>query len=189
MARSRRPAVQSVRSEAFPRRYGEGPGHIRAADDDRPDDRPEEDAPRTGEDREESTPRPSPPPRGLVGLTVVVVDDDDSSLDYFAMALRTAGALVTTASTAVDALRLVQEQRPDVVLSDIAMAGHDGYWLVREIRGLPDPAARSVPVVATTAYGRVHSRERTLAAGFVNHLPKPVEPDQLWATIARAAGR
>jgi CheY-like chemotaxis protein len=83
----------------------------------------------------------------------------------------------------------VREHRPDVVLTDIAMPGQDGYWLVGEIRALADPAARSVPVVATTAYGWVHPRERALAAGFVDHLAKPVEPGVLRATVARAAGR
>jgi CheY-like chemotaxis protein len=136
-----------------------------------------------------STPRPSWAPRSLAGLKVLVVDDDEGSLDYFAMALRTTGAAVATASTATDALSAVQEQRPDVVLSDIAMPGRDGYWLVREIRGLPDPAVRAVPVVATTAYGGVHARERALGAGFVELLPKPVEPELLCATIARVAGR
>src|SRR5438552_271298 len=94
------------------------------------------------------TPRPSLLPRNLVGLKVVVVDDDESSLDYFAVALGTCGAEVMTASTAAEALRLVQAGCPDVVLSDIAMVGRDGYWLVREIRGLADQAARLVPVVA-----------------------------------------
>jgi len=125
----------------------------------------------------------------LAGLKVLVVDDDEGNLDYFAMALRAYGARVVTASTAVDGLRLVQEHRPHVVLSDIAMVGHDGYWLVREIRGLADESMRGVPVVATTAYGREHSRARTLAAGFTEHLPKPVEPDVLCATIAAVAGR
>jgi CheY-like chemotaxis protein len=158
---------------------------LRAAAEGRPDD----ESRHTGGHREASAGRPSWPARSLVGLTLLVVDDDESSLDYFALALKTAGAVVTTASTAEDALRVVQEQRPDVVLSDIAMPGQDGYWLVRQIRGLPDQALCSVPVVATTAYGRLHSRDRTLAAGFVDHLPKPVEPDVLCATIARVAGR
>jgi len=125
----------------------------------------------------------------LAGLKVLVVDDDEGNLDYFAMALRAYGAWVATASTAVDALRLVQELKPHVVLSDIAMVGHDGYWLVREIRGLADESMRGVPVVATTAYGREHSRARTLAAGFTEHLSKPVEPDVLCQTIAAVAGR
>ena len=163
----------------------EGCRQVRAGDDVRPG-REHELSVGQGE---WSTPRPSWAPRSLAGLKVLVVDDDEGSLDYFAMALGTTGAAVATASTAVDALSAVQEQRPDVVLSDIAMPGRDGYWLVREIRELPDPAVRAVPVVATTAYGRVHSRERALEAGFVEHLAKPVEPDLLCATIARVAGR
>jgi CheY-like chemotaxis protein len=122
-------------------------------------------------------------------LTVVVVDDDESTLEYFAFALRTCGATVETASNAPDALRLVQARRPDVVLSDIAMTGHDGYWLVREIRELGARVSLRVPVVATTAYGREHSRDRTLAAGFSEHLAKPVDPEVLCQTIAKAAGR
>jgi len=137
----------------------------------------------------EPAPRPSQRPRILLGLTVLVVEDDEGSAEYFAMALRSAGATVVTASSAVDALHALRTGRADVVLSDIAMPGHDGYWLVREIRGLPDPALRDIPIVATTAHGASHSRERTLAAGFVDHLPKPVEPELLWAAIARAAGR
>jgi CheY-like chemotaxis protein len=122
-------------------------------------------------------------------VKVVVVDDDESSLEYFAFALRICGAAVATASTALEGLRLVEEQRPDVVLSDIAMMGHDGYWLVGEIRRRDDRSVRPTPVVATTAYGREHSSERTLAAGFTAHLTKPVDPDVLCQTIARAAGR
>jgi CheY-like chemotaxis protein len=139
--------------------------------------------------RESARPAESRPRRRLAGLKVVVVDDDEGNLDYFAMALRTYGAEVATASAAVEALRLIQQEKPDVVLSDIAMVGHDGYWLVREIRGLADPSVRRVPVVAPTAYGREHSRARTLAAGFTEHLPKPVDPDVLCQTIAGLAGR
>ena len=125
----------------------------------------------------------------LVGLRVLVVDDDEGSRDYFAMALQTAGAIVTVSATAPEALRILQECRTDVVVSDIAMPDRDGYWLVGEIRALADAAIRNVPVVATTAYGQTHSRQRALAAGFVEHLPKPVEPDVLQATVARVVGR
>jgi len=127
-------------------------------------------------------------PRTLVGLTVVVVDDDDDSLEYFTVALQACGAVVLASSTASDALGLVQEHGPHVVLSDLAMRGHDGYWLVGEIRRLSEPTAR-VPVVATTAYGREHSRARVMAAGFDDLLPKPVDPELLCRAIAAAAGR
>jgi CheY-like chemotaxis protein len=140
-----------------------------------------------GRPAEASAPRPPGLPRNLVGLHVVVVDDDEDSLGYFAAALRACGATVTTASTALDALALVRECGPHVVLSDIAMVGQDGYWLVREIRGLPDRGA--VPVLATTAYGREHPRAQAVAAGFNDLLPKPVDPEVLCLAIARAAGR
>jgi CheY-like chemotaxis protein len=135
--------------------------------------------------------RPRPPQYGptLAGVDVLVIDDDPDSLEYFAMALRTRGASVVTATGAMEGLRLVEERRPDVVLSDIAMVGQDGYWLVGEIRRLADDALRRVPVIATTAYGREHSRQRTLTAGFTDHLAKPVDPDVLCRAIGNAAGR
>jgi diguanylate cyclase len=125
----------------------------------------------------------------LTGAVIVVVDDDEDTLGYFALALRAQGATVMTASTAVEALRVVKQHRPDIVLSDIAMSGEDGYWLIREIRALEDDRLRGVPTVATTAYGRQHSEQRTLAAGFTAHLRKPVDPDVLYATIAGLIGR
>jgi CheY-like chemotaxis protein len=171
--------MQTLRAEALPRRSP------RAGTTERPDN---QGLSRSGASGALPTPRPAWRARRLAGVTVVVVDDDPASLDYFAMALRTAGAVVRTAATAADALRLVQDERPDVVLSDIAMPGRDGYWLVGEIRRLAEPE-RPVPVIATTAYGRAHPRDRALAGGFVEHLSKPVDPDRLVATIAQAAGR
>ena len=127
-------------------------------------------------------------PHNLEGVTVVVVDDDEFSLDYFAVALRACGATVMTASNATDALRSVREHRPDVVLSDLAMEGRDGYWLIDAIRKLPDVVGR-VPVVATTAYGPEHSSQRTSAAGFAERLRKPVDPVLLCQTIGFVVGR
>jgi CheY-like chemotaxis protein len=171
------------RSEALRRETRGRPARASSADET-PHDRGGR-----GSHRESGTPAPRRVVPILAGLTVVVVDDDADSLEYFTVALRSRGASVTTASTAIEALRLVREQRPDVVLSDIAMVDQDGYWLVRQIRGLSDVTAPRVPVIATTAYGREHSRERTMAAGFTDHLPKPVDPDVLCRAIASAAGR
>ena len=128
-------------------------------------------------------------PRELVGITVVIVDDDELTLEYFGAALRACGATVVTVATAADGLRIIRERRPDVVISDIAMAGNDGYWLVRELRRSGESGLDRLPVVAATAYGIEHSRDRTLSAGFTDHLRKPVEPEVLCRTVARAAGR
>ena len=176
--------ANSPRLEALPKRHT--PRHYIRAVSQHPL-RPE--VPDTGSQHESSTRTQSRFPRDLVGLNVLVVDDDSGSLAFFAAALNLCGAAVMTAPSALEALRLMQERRPHVVLSDIAMVGHDGYWLLREIRGLPDPTARAVPVVATTAYGREHSRARALAGGFSDFLPKPVDPELLCQTIAKATGR
>ena len=120
---------------------------------------------------------------------MLVVDDDQDTTELFAAALQACGADVVTRTSAPEALRLLAAGLPDVVVTDIAMPGADGYWLVSEIRQLADVRARTLPVVAVTAFGREHFRARVLGAGFVDHLLKPVEPEDLCVAVARAMGR
>lgn len=133
--------------------------------------------------------RPERLPSNLVGVTILVVDDDETTLDYFATALRMCGATVMAAATARDGLKMLGQRRPDVILTDLAMPNEDGYWLLEQVRRHPHDGARGVPVVAATAYTREHSRARTLAAGFVDYLQKPLDPETLCRAIARALGR
>ena len=125
----------------------------------------------------------------MIGVRVLVVDDDEDSVELFAAALTACGAEVVTANSAPDALRLLAARVPDVVVTDIAMPGADGYWLVREIRQLRDATASTVPVVAVTAFGREHIRSRALASGFFDYLEKPVDPVVLCAAVTRASNR
>jgi len=120
---------------------------------------------------------------------VLAVDDDADVLELFAVALTACGAEVTTTENARDAIALATRVRPHVIVSDIAMVGEDGYWLVRELKRLPAEMLDDIPVVAATAYGREHPRARVLAAGFVEHLQKPVDPEQLCQVVARVARR
>jgi len=124
-----------------------------------------------------------------MGLRVLVVDDDADVLELFAVALTACGADVTTTDNARDAIALATRTRPHAIVSDIAMVGEDGYWLVRELKRLPAEMVGDVPVVAATAYGREHPRARVLAAGFTEHLQKPIDPEQLCRIVARVAGR
>ena len=128
-------------------------------------------------------------PTNLAAIKVLVVDDDAASLDYFSFALETSGAVVTVATSAREAMQIVTQVAPHVILSDLAMPGEDGYWLLSEIRRHPDRGVSRLPVVAATAYGRDHSRARVLAAGFHEHLSKPVDPELLCRVIAEAVGR
>jgi CheY-like chemotaxis protein len=128
-------------------------------------------------------------PLVLKGARILVVDDDEDTMELFAAALAACGAVVGTASRAEEALRRLAGRRVDVVVSDIAMPGGDGYWLIQEIRRLADPQVSQIPVVAVTAYDLVHSRARVLAAGFADHLQKPLDPEALCRAIARVLGR
>jgi CheY-like chemotaxis protein len=128
-------------------------------------------------------------PRILRGVRALVVDDDRDNLELFAAALTGCGADVATASRADEALKQLSTRRFDVVVSDIAMPGGDGYWLIRQVRLLPDPRFSDIPLVAVTAFGREHSRARVLAAGFAAHLQKPLDPEDLCRAVAKAVGR
>jgi CheY-like chemotaxis protein len=125
----------------------------------------------------------------LTGLQILVVDDDHDILELFSMALTACGGDVTATDNASDGLALAIQTRPHVIVSDIAMIGEDGYWLIGRLRQLPAETLPKVPVIAATAYGREHSRARVLAAGFTEHLQKPVDPEELCRLVAKLAGR
>ena len=141
----------------------------------------------------ESSRLPSSPssrlPGILRGIRVLVVDDDEDTVELFAAALTACGAEAVIATSASEALGLVTLRSPDVVVSDIAMPGADGYWLVREIHRLTDEHLRAIPVIAVTAFDQDHAHAQSLAAGFVDHLAKPVEPEVLCRAVARANTR
>jgi signal transduction histidine kinase len=121
----------------------------------------------------------------LAGLRVVAVDDEPDTLEVIRITLERASAQVRTASNALEALEQVVRWHPDVLLADIGMPQHDGYWLLQRVRDLAPARGGSVPAVALTAYARSEDRRRALAAGFQLYLAKPVEPSALVAALAR----
>ena len=118
----------------------------------------------------------------LDGRRVLVVDDDATSRASLAAALETLGAQVSTAQSGHDALDVVAQQHPSVVLSDLAMPDGDGFWLLDHIRHLPDGGGR-LPVVAVTAHAGTADRSRVMAAGFDAYLCKPVDVPTLASVI------
>jgi len=118
----------------------------------------------------------------LEGATVLVVEDDEDTRDVMRAMLELCGAKVLVAESAKSGLETFERARPDAIVSDIAMPGEDGYWLVRKVARRMN--ARDVPAVAVTAYAGQHPRERALAAGFRAHLAKPVDPEVLCRTVA-----
>jgi CheY-like chemotaxis protein len=89
--------------------------------------------------------------------------------------LNAAGASVASAASADEALRLAVEWRPDVLVSDIAMPGTDGYSLMEQITATLSSSSPRI-AIALTAYAGERDRQRAFAAGFHHHLPKPVDP-------------
>jgi PAS domain S-box-containing protein len=122
----------------------------------------------------------------LTGLRVLVVDDEADAREVVSTALAQCGARTAAVASAREAMQMIADFRPDVVVSDIAMPGEDGVSLVRRIRGLPTTVAE-VPVVALTALTQPEERRRALRAGFRHFVPKPVEIDELAAVVRSVA--
>lgn len=121
----------------------------------------------------------------LEGLRLLVVDDEPDARKLLHLLLEGCGAQVTVASSSVEALRLIEQVNPDVLVSDIGMPEQDGYELIQQVRG----RGLSVPAVALTAYARSEDRMRALSTGFDTHVPKPVEIAELVTVIQRLIQR
>ena len=128
--------------------------------------------------------------RSLAGISVLVVDDDQESREVVAAHLRDHEAIVVTADSAAHAFDVLQHERIDVLLADIAMPDEDGYSLLRRVRAMHPAAAATIPAAAVTALVRDDDRRRALQAGFQLHVPKPIEEASLVAAVSRlyAAG-
>jgi PAS domain S-box-containing protein len=125
----------------------------------------------------------------LNGVHVLVVDDDPETLDMLKFILERSQAKVTTAVSAVEALRALEQSPADVLVSDLAMPNQDGFDLIRQVRSLPPERGGNIPAVALSAYTRDTDRRRALAAGFHFYLSKPVSPSELIAGLATMLGR
>ena len=123
----------------------------------------------------------------LVGLRILVVDDELDARELVGCVLESAGATVYLADAASTALELVAQHTPDVMVSDIGMPDEDGYSLMRNVRALPRPEQRTIPAIALTAFTRDVDRESALGAGFNEHLPKPLHPAALVQALSQLA--
>jgi signal transduction histidine kinase/CheY-like chemotaxis protein len=125
----------------------------------------------------------------LKGVRALVVDDEPAARDLCVRMLNEYGAEASAVGSADEALAALDVSVPDVLLGDIGMPGRDGYDLIREIRSRPPERGGRIPAAALTAFASADDRERALAAGYQDHIPKPYEPAHLAAAVARLAGR
>ncbi len=129
-------------------------------------------------------PPPEPPPVRLDGISVLLVDDEFDGREIATRLLQDAGAHVLAASSAHEALTVLRQQQPDVILSDIGMPGTDGYELMRQVRSLTAGEGGRTPAGAFTAFTRDEDAVQAKAAGYHLHLAKPVAPAALVAAVA-----
>ena len=120
----------------------------------------------------------------LQGLTALVVDDDSDVRKSIARILRVAGAEVSVTGSIEGALQLLEENRWDVVVTDIGMPVLSGYDLIRQAR----QRGHRVPMIAVTAYDTPEHRRQISQHGFANHLTKPFDPDHLLAVVGQTVG-
>lgn len=125
----------------------------------------------------------------LLGVRLLVVDDDPGARELITGMLEGFGAQVSVAESGQAALNLLFSKRPDVLIADLGMPDMDGYTLIEQVRALEPDFGGLTPAVAVTAYASPQDRLRALQAGYQNHVAKPVEAEELAIVIASLAGR
>lgn len=120
----------------------------------------------------------------LVGIHVLIVDDEPDARDFQAFVLEQRGANVTVVDSAIAALQQLNQVMPDVLLSDIGMPNMDGYTLMQLIRSRPPEQGGMIPAIALTAYVGELNQRKAIESGFQKHFAKPVAPDLLIQAIA-----
>ena len=125
----------------------------------------------------------------LSGIHVLAVDDEKDALSLVSDVLQAAGAHVTTANSAAEALAFIDTAVPDVLIADLGMPTIDGFALIERIRHHQNAAVQDLPAAALTAFARSDDRIKALRAGFDIHLAKPIEPAELMTTVAALASR
>jgi PAS domain S-box-containing protein len=121
------------------------------------------------------------------GIYTLLVDDEVDGRELMTILLERCGGEVTAVESAAEALAAIGRRRPDVLVSDLAMPGVDGYELIRRVRALPGGA--SIPAIALTAHASADARVQAFRAGFDTYVAKPVDPAEFVAAVSRLARR
>jgi len=123
----------------------------------------------------------------LRGVRVLLVDDEADARELTERILRDNHAEVHSAGSVAQALQLLEQVRPHVLVSDIGMPDADGFDLLAQIRARASPDAAHLPALALTAFAQPQDRQRALASGFQAWVSKPLDPAELLAAVAQLA--
>jgi CheY-like chemotaxis protein len=113
------------------------------------------------------------------------VEDDADAREVTVTGLEKAGFELRAVGTAQEALSLLDEWVPDVIVSDIGMPGVDGYEFMRLLRSRPPERGGRVAALALTAFARLEDAVRARASGYQGHLAKPISPQDLATAVAK----
>jgi signal transduction histidine kinase/ActR/RegA family two-component response regulator len=130
-------------------------------------------------------PQPSSLSESLADVRILLVDDEEDVRTAVTHLLEQDGAEVRALAAGAEAEVELARHRPHVLILDIGMHGEDGYSLLRRLRALPPGSGGDTPAISLTAHAREEDRERALAAGFQDHLPKPVNVAALVSVLRR----
>ncbi|MBN3947850.1 MAG: response regulator [Nostoc sp.] len=121
----------------------------------------------------------------LMGLQILIVDDNADTRDFFTFVLEQFGAIVTAVASGNEALQALTQSKPDILLSDIGMPEMNGYMLIEQVRTLEaQGGGKQIPAIALTAYAGEIDQQQALKAGFQQHIVKPVAPEELLMAIS-----
>lgn len=122
-----------------------------------------------------------PQTTGLTGKRILLVDDNPDNLDLLRFLLQQDGATVTAVTSPLEALLIITENPPELIISDIGMPQMNGYEFIRQVRALPQGG--QIPALALTAFARHEDQEEAIASGFQAYIAKPVDPLQLLSAV------
>ncbi|MEA5507710.1 response regulator [Halotia wernerae UHCC 0503] len=121
----------------------------------------------------------------LLGIQILVVDDNADTRDFFSFVLEEFGAFVTAVPSASEALQALAQTKPEILISDIGMPEMNGYMLMQQVRAMEAEQGRQkIPAIALTAYASEIDQQQALKAGFQQHIAKPVAPEELLTAIS-----
>jgi CheY-like chemotaxis protein/nitrogen-specific signal transduction histidine kinase len=124
----------------------------------------------------------------LNGLRILYVEDDVDSRQALAAVLMQYDAEVRTVATVHEALGLLTNWRPDLLISDIGLPDEDGYDLIRKVRARQPEDGGTIPAIALTGYAGVSEHALALSAGYQKYLVKPIKPENLAEIIGTIVG-
>ena len=135
--------------------------------------------------QQNETPSKASLPAALTGLRILVVDDDADSREFVAFVLEQEQAEVIALSSAIDGIKALEHASVNLLVSDVGMPEMDGYQLMQQIRAKPPAQGGQIPAIALTAHAGDEDQKRALAAGFQQHLSKPIDPERLVQAIVK----